>query len=204
MPRGSSAAPSSATRGTPPPTSGTPSSSARAACSPSRSSRRTPRRSLGWAYYYARRYDQARQHLERAIAMNPNAEETFRVLGLSLSIEGRHAEAIQVLEEAVQMEGAGAYTRATLAHALARGGRRADAEATLRELLALARTEYVTPVATATVLLGLDERDAALDWMEKARADRRGWLAYLRVNPIFDALRGLPRFEAMVAELGLG
>ena len=162
------------------------------------------RRSLGWAYYYARRHDQARQHLERAIAMNPNAEETFRVLGLTLSVDGRHAEAIQVLEEAVTMEGAGAYTRATLAHALARGGRRAEAEAILADLLALARTEYVTPVAIATVLLGLGATEPALDWMEKAKADRRGWLAYLRVNPIFDALRGQPRFEAMAAELRLG
>ena len=162
------------------------------------------RRSLAWNYYYARRYDQARLHLERAIAMNPNAEETFRVLGLTLAMDGRHAEAISVLEEAVAMEGGGAYTRATLAYALARAGRRAEAAAIVVELHALARTEYVTPVAFATALLGLGEPDAALDWMDRAREDRRGWLAYLLVNPIFDPVRTSPRFDALVRAMRLG
>ncbi|HEY0997042.1 MAG TPA: protein kinase [Gemmatimonadaceae bacterium] len=161
------------------------------------------RRSLGWAYYYARRFDPARHHLERAIAMNPNAEETFRVLGLTLAVEGRHAEAIEVLEEAVGMEGAGAYTRATLGYAYARGGRRRDAEAILAALLELAKTEYVTPVALSTLCLGLDRTDEALDWLEAAKRDRRGWLAYLTVNPIFDPLRALPRFHALVREMRL-
>ncbi len=162
------------------------------------------RRSLGWNYYYARRYDQARLHLERAIAMNPNAEETFRVLGLTLAMDGRHAEAISVLEEAIGMEGGGAYTRATLAYALARAGRSAEAGAIVDELHALARTEYVTPVAFATAFLGLGEFDAALDWMDRALEDRRGWLAYVLVNPIFDPVRMLPRFDALVQTMRLG
>ena len=161
------------------------------------------RRSLGTAYYYARRYDQARLHLERAIAMNPNAEETFRILGLSLAVDGQYADAIDVLREALAMEGAGTYTRATLAYALARHGQRSEAEAILAELQRLAGTQYVSPVSIATVLLGLGRWEQALDWMEAARADRRGWLAYLCVNPIFDPLRGQPRFEAMVKAMQL-
>ncbi|MHB1298500.1 MAG: hypothetical protein ACYC0B_08235, partial [Gemmatimonadaceae bacterium] len=69
---------------------------------------------------------------------------------------------------------------------------------------ALARTEYVTPVAFATALLGLGETDAALDWMDRAREDRRGWLAYVLVNPIFDPVRTLPRFDALVRAMRLG
>ena len=61
------------------------------------------RRSLAWAYFYARRYDQARYHLDRAIAMNPNAEESYRVLGLAHAIDGHHAEAERVLREAADM-----------------------------------------------------------------------------------------------------
>jgi serine/threonine-protein kinase len=162
------------------------------------------RRSLGWAYYYARRYDQAQHHLERAIAMNPNAEETLRVLGMTLVMAGQHAEAIAALEEAVAMESAGPYTQATLAYALGRAGRRAEAETIAAELQALAATQYVSPVATATIHLGLGALDSALDWIERAKADRRGWLTYLVVNPIFDPLRGRSRFERLVTEMGLG
>ena len=161
------------------------------------------RRSLGWAYYYARRYDQARLHLERAIAMNPNAEESFRVLGLALTMDGQVSEAVDVLTEAVGMEGAAAYARATLAYALARAGQRDEAEALLAGLEAQARTQYVSPVAIATVLLGLERWDEALDGIDRAMTDRRGWVAYLCVDPIFDPLRGRPRFEAMVKAMQL-
>jgi hypothetical protein len=37
--------------------------------------------------------------------------------------------------------------------------------------------------------------------MERAHRERRGWMAYLRVNPMFDGLRGRARFEALVAEM---
>jgi len=55
----------------------------------------------------------------------------------------------------------------------------------------------------ATLHLALDDHAGALDWAERAYAERRGWLAYLRVHPLLDPLRGEPRFEALVQELRL-
>jgi serine/threonine protein kinase/tetratricopeptide (TPR) repeat protein len=161
------------------------------------------RRSLAWIYYYARRYEQARYHLTRAIAMNPTAEETYRVLGLTLAIEGELDEAERVLREAVAMPGAGSYTTATLGYALARagGGKRAEAESLLVLLELQRERDYVSPVALATLHLGLGQHDHALDWAERAYEERRGWLAYLTVNPLVDPLRGQPRFEALLAKM---
>jgi serine/threonine-protein kinase len=161
------------------------------------------RRSLGWVYYYARRYDEARHHMTRAIAMNPVAEETYRVLGLTFAIQGQHAEAERVLREAVSMPGAGTYTTATLGYALARAGQRAEAERLLAELERRGKDDYVSPVAFATLHLGLGNTARALDWTEKALEDRRGWLTYLNVNPIMDPIRGEPRFRALVERMGL-
>ena len=159
------------------------------------------RRTLGWLYFYARRFEQARYHLARAAAMNPAAEETYRVLGLTLAIEGRPEEAERVLREAVTMHGSGTYTMATLGFALARAGKQAEAEALLAQLEALRRREYVSPVALATLNLGLGHLERALDWTERAHEERRGWLAYLDVNPLLDPLRGHPRFEALAARM---
>lgn len=159
------------------------------------------RRTLGWNYYYARRYEQARYHLERAIAMNPTAEETYRVYGLVATVAGDVDEGISILTDAASMEGSGTSTRATLGYALARGGRIAEARAILHDLERHAASGYVSPVAFATLYLGLGEVDRALDWTERALADRRGWLAYLKVNPIMDPMRGHPRFEALVRQL---
>ncbi|MBI3791329.1 MAG: protein kinase [Gemmatimonadetes bacterium] len=161
------------------------------------------RRSLGWAYYYARRFDRTRHHVERAIEMNPTSEESFRMLGLALAIDGRTRDAVDVLREAYGMDGAGSYTEATLAYALARHGERAEAEVLLDRLVTRSATEYVSPAATATALLGLDRREEAVAQIEAAHAERRGWVCYLAVNPIFDPVRRLPRFAALEAAMGL-
>jgi eukaryotic-like serine/threonine-protein kinase len=161
------------------------------------------RRSLGWGYYYARRIDQARYHLDRAIAMNPMAEETYRTLGLALAVAGEVEEAIRVLQEALLLPEAGTYTQATLGYALGRAGRDGEARAILARLQALAESTYVSPVAFATIHLGLGDVDRALDWTERAREQRRGWLAYLKVNPLMDPMRGHPRFEALIRAMRL-
>ena len=90
-----------------------------------------------------------------------------------------------------------------MGYVLAQTGQRAQAEALLGELVAQSRREYVSAVALATLYLGLGEISQALDWTERAYDERRGWLAYLKVNPLFDPLRGEPRFEALVKKMRL-
>ena len=51
--------------------------------------------------------------------------------------------------------------------------------------------------------LGLENRDRAFDEIERGLAERRGWLAYLRVNPILDPVRGHPRFRALLEKMKL-
>jgi len=159
------------------------------------------RRSLGWLYFYARRYEQMVYHLSRAIAMNPAAEESYRVLGLAQALAGDLATAERVLREAVEMPGAGAYTMYTLGWALARAGKPAETRKLLQELEARAASGYVSAVAFAVLHLALGDHAQALDWAERAYAERRGWLAYLKVNPLLDPLRQEPRFQELVEKL---
>jgi Flp pilus assembly protein TadD len=116
---------------------------------------------------------------------------------------GAHGEAERVLREAIEMPQAGSYTMATLGYALAHGGKRAEAQQILREVESTARRGYVSPVALATLHIGLGEYARALDQAELALEERRGWLSYLRVNPMLDPLRGEPRFHALVRRMGL-
>ena len=161
------------------------------------------RRALGYVYVYARRYDQARYHLTRAIAMNPTAEESYRVLGLMLTMNEQHDEAERVLREATGLPGAGTYTQVTLAYALARAGKREYSETLAAELEKKLTHDYVSPVELATLYIGLGDNQRALDWVERAYDERRGWMAYLNVHPIVDPLRGDPRFQSLVKKMGL-
>jgi len=161
------------------------------------------RRSLGYMYFYARRYSRARYHAKRALTLAPNAVETFRVLGLILTMEGKFREAEEVLRDALALPGAGSYTMATLGYALGRAGRGREARDILEQLDVQRREHYVSPVALATVCLGIGDYEEALTWAERACDERRGWLAYMDVNPILDPLRGKPRFEQLRRRMGL-
>jgi serine/threonine-protein kinase len=134
--------------------------------------------------------------------MNPTAEENYRILGVILGQLGPWAEAERVIREGMTLPETGTYTLASLGYVLARSGQRAPAEALLEELTRRLRGEYISPVAFATIHLGLGNAGPALDWTELAHAERRGWLAYLRLNPIFDPIRAEPRFQALLARMG--
>src|SRR2546430_16831680 len=108
------------------------------------------RRSVGWAYFYARRYDQARYHLSRAIAMNPTAVENYRILALALAQQGQRAEAERATREAMALAAAGPYSLATLGYVLGRAGSPAEAAELLVGLEARSRLGDVSPVAVAT------------------------------------------------------
>jgi serine/threonine protein kinase/tetratricopeptide (TPR) repeat protein len=161
------------------------------------------RRAVGWVYHYARRYAQAREHLSRSIEMNPLAVESYRMLGSTLAFQGEVVEAERILREALSLRGAGAYSRATLGWLLGMSGRRAEAEALLRELEEARAAGYVSPVAFAILHIGLGNLQEALDWSERAYDERRGWVAYVNVNPMFDPLRAEPRFAALVRKMRL-
>jgi serine/threonine-protein kinase len=161
------------------------------------------RRGLGWLYYYARRHEAAQYHLDRAIAMNPLAEESYRILGLSLLQLGRHGEAERVLRESLGLPGAGPYAAATLGYVLARAGRADEAAALLDDLRGRGEHSYVSPVAYATILLGLERWDEAMEWTVRAAEERRGWLAYLKVNPILDPVRDHPRYKELLERMGI-
>ncbi len=161
------------------------------------------RRSLGWMYYYSRRYERAVYHLERTIALNPTADETYRILGLALAQQGDYAASEQVLREGADVPVHGTYTDAALGYVLARAGRRDEATRMLRELEARSRRGYVSAVARATLHLGLGMLDEAIADTEQAYTERRGWLVYLRVNPMLDPMRGDPRFESIAGRMKL-
>jgi len=50
---------------------------------------------------------------------------------------------------------------------------------------------------------GLGEADAAFEWLDRAVEDRRGWLAYLKVEPLLDPIRRDPRFGRLLEKMRL-
>jgi serine/threonine-protein kinase len=161
------------------------------------------RRSMGWLQYYARHFDGALENLRRALVMNPTAEETHRLLGLVYTQQGLYDEASASFREAVSNSESDMLSYAGLGHVAALRGQADEARVVLRELEERQRTRYVSPVALAMVQVALGEVDASFDLLEKAHQERRGWLAYLRIEPILDPLRSDPRFHGLLERMRL-
>ncbi len=135
--------------------------------------------------------------------MNPTSEETHRLLGLVYAQQELYDEAAASFREAVVNSESDMLSYAGLGQVAALRGRTDEARAVIRELEERQRTRYVSPVALAMIQLGLGEVDAAFDLLEQAYQDRRGWLAYLRVEPMFDSLRSDPRFGGLLQRMRL-
>ena len=73
----------------------------------------------------------------------------------------------------------------------------------MNELLELNKTRYVTPAALVNVYIGLDDKEQAFVWLEKAFQERSNYIAYLKVFPIVDSIRSDRRFADLVGKVGL-
>jgi hypothetical protein len=63
--------------------------------------------------------------------------------------------------------------------------------------------EYVQPTVFAIVYTGLGQHDRAFDWLERAAAERDGWLAESIFYPTYDALRSHPRYAPLLQAMAL-
>jgi len=161
------------------------------------------RRTLAWLYILARQPEAAIAHLRRTIAMDPLAEETHRVLGLAYIEKGLYDEALASFDEALQLAPDMAYAVAGQGAAHARAGRPDGVAAALAELDRMAAMRYVSPVAYAMIHAARGDADATFEWLEKGYEERRGWLTYLKVEPMLDPIRGDPRFAGWARRMGL-
>jgi TolB-like protein/DNA-binding winged helix-turn-helix (wHTH) protein/Flp pilus assembly protein TadD len=157
---------------------------------------------LGWRYQFARRYDQAIVQYRRALDLDPNFPPTHLVLGQAYEQKNMLKEATAELEQAVNLSGGGAIYLASLAHAYGVAGRRADALRRIRKLEALAAEQHVSDYDIALAFMGVNNRDQAFSWLERAVADHAGRLMFLNVEPRFDGVRADPRYAELARRLG--
>jgi tetratricopeptide (TPR) repeat protein len=92
---------------------------------------------------------------------------------------------------------------ARLAEIYARAGERERARQLLKELIGMAGHRYVSPGAVAQVYGALNEKELALEWLEKAYEERSNHIAYLLVDSVHDPLRADSRFRDLLRRAGL-
>lgn len=157
----------------------------------------------GVRHFLAHDFTGAVRLMEPALQVGPNTIPALPWLGLAYVRLGRAKDAIAVLEPATHQSNARPGSLAVLAVAYVAEGRQSDARALLRVLEARAKREYYPRTWLVRVYAALGDKDRALTWLETAYDDRDSWLTIANADPSFDALRGEPRFRAILAKIRL-
>jgi len=156
-----------------------------------------------YALYTAQRFEQAIECAHRVLSLNPGYAEGHRSLGASLMALGRTGPALESLQQAMTLGAPSAWIIASLAAARAYLGDTETAERMLAELEQREAEEWVGSLTIAAILAALGRYDDAATRVERAFEERDCWVVSLAVEPAWASLRGHPRFEAVVAKVGI-
>ncbi len=164
-------------------------------------------RRLGELHYLNRQFDAAIAEGRKAIELDLGDPRAHESLGDAYERAGRHAEAVAEWSAALRLTGS-AELADLLERTFAESGFMAAVEALARarlEQLAgrAARGGHVPAIEFAYQHLRLGEHESAIEWLAKAEHERNRFVLEIGLDPIFDSIRGDPRFAAIVHRLGV-
>ena len=156
---------------------------------------------LGVDYSMARRYPEAIEQFNKTLAMDPRFYYARFSFGMALQFNGQLPEAIAEYKKAADLTD-DPLVLALLAQAYAKAGQRDEALKLLAQMEELATKRYVGAWSFAIVHLALGEKEKAIDELQRAYRERSDpYITFIKVGPLFDPLRGDPRFQALLAKV---
>ena len=166
---------------------------------------------VGRAYYAARRYDEAIQKYRKTLEMDSNFPVARGDLAEVYFEKGMYEEAIEEKRKQRIIEGA---TPEQLEKGLAMVKevyRKSGARAFWQKIIELEqegarkRNTEISPVVLADYQVRMDDKEQALDLLEKAFAssERDLGLVQLKANPVWEPLHTDPRFQDLLRRIGL-
>jgi len=155
------------------------------------------------AFYFSRNYEECVRECEKARTLDPDHFMVHYLLARAYARLGTRDRAIAQLQSLSKTAREIPLLQAGLGLALAVDGDKQHAASVLKEFETSAAKRYIPETYFGMLYAGLGERDKALAWLEKAFEERADGLTWLGVDPMLDAFRDEPRFQALLGKLGL-
>ncbi|HKP71459.1 MAG TPA: protein kinase, partial [Pyrinomonadaceae bacterium] len=152
-------------------------------------------------FYFGRQFDTAATCLQEMLREDPANVNAQRTLGFVYLQKGMNNAAIEIFEKIPDSNRA--LKVVALGYSYARAGRTADALRILAEVEEMAQHTYIPPHERAVIYLGLDDKDRAFYWLNKACDEHFATMIYLTVDPAFDTLRADRRFDDLTRRVKL-
>jgi serine/threonine-protein kinase len=160
-------------------------------------------RDLAVVHAYRRDYEAALEQCDHTVELNPHFPPAYWALGFIQEQRKDLDEAVAAFQRAIHLSPQSPRMQAGLGRTLALSGKREMAMTALRKLDATAKQRYVSPFEFASIRFALGQTDLGFRWLKKAVHDRAFDVIALKVDPRFESLKGDPRLESIIREIGL-
>jgi serine/threonine protein kinase len=158
---------------------------------------------VGYLNYFAGNNDRAIAQFEKILEMDPSFVLASLILCPAYLRKGLLPEALATVEKALPQSGNWSSLRAMLAVVHAGSGRASEAVEILEELKKEGASFPLLSYWAAIISNALQDKDQALDWLEKACDERVGLLVLLKVASGFRNLSQEPRYQAILKRIGM-
>ena len=148
-----------------------------------------------------RDYQEAVTSFHTALELEPNFPLAHGYLGETYCHMHRYEEAAAELQKAQPTAPGCHFSAGLLGYCYGRWGKTDEAERLLSRLQELSKTVYVPALSLAMAHIGMSNLDRALEYLDRAYEERYGALCWLPVEPVYDALRSDPRFQALLRRM---
>ncbi len=159
----------------------------------------------GAAYFYAGRTEEGMASMQKALELDPTFSDASLVLARAHFAQGMHQQAIAELQKALTFNNTEVLVLGALSHVYARTEQREEALKLVGKLKRIEAEEsgYVAPFGLIWAYAGLNDKDQAFAWLERACEEHRDRIVWLNVDPLLEPLRSDPRFHDLVRRIGL-
>jgi TolB-like protein len=154
-------------------------------------------------YRASGRYDLAIENMHRKMEIEPDSPGLYRQLGDVYLRLGKYRDAEEQFQKGFGLsEGSPEYL-GRIGYAYGMESRRRDAMKIIDELVTLSNRRYVSPYHVALVYVGMGDKDAAFNWLQKAVNVRATELVFLNWDDKMATLRSDRRYAELTRRVGL-
>jgi TolB-like protein/Tfp pilus assembly protein PilF len=158
------------------------------------------RQLLSQALYFQKRYREAMQASQEAIALDGKNDQPYIGLSLAQAAQGDYGSAVRSAEAGwgLQRGSENVAWLGLIAHPYAASGKRDKAIELLRQIEEVSKAQYVSPMIFARVHIGLGNTDRVFEYLRRGFEQHDILMPWLKCDMRFDSIRGDPRYQELL------
>ena len=145
----------------------------------------------------------AAKQCQRMFDLDPNFWAAHQTQAIVLVKQDHLTEALSEAQKSSQFSTRSNASLALLGHIYGKLGRRSEAEAIIKELEKRYTDKEADGRDLVIVYTGLDDKEKAFAWLERAFTDHSVFLAFLKLEPLMERLHSDARWNDLERRVGL-